>query len=106
MTLNYLEEQIKDELNGAKNYIEKAIEVKPTNYMWSRCFARMADMEADHAGNLMRMFEDMIRSMKSSNEHEPVNATAATVKPEEMYKNLMKEFGETMTYVANMKRGL
>ena len=100
MTLKYFQEQIKEELDGAREYIDKAIEVKPKHRSWSVMFAKMADMEADHAENLMFMLEECIRTKDYL---EPVDIA---MDPNVLYKDLMKDFGETMTYVTNMKRGL
>lgn len=111
MTLSYFKKQIMEELDGAKEYIEKAIEVKPNHPRWSMYFAKMADMEAGHAGNLMHMLEDSIRTHEFKQEMEPADAAntgaiSRSMDPREVYKDLMKHFGETMTYVKNMKRGL
>lgn len=112
MTLSYFKKQIIEELDGAKEYIEKAIEVKPQHPRWSMCFSKMADMEADHAGNLMKMLEESIKAHEFKQEMESVDdtsnpgAVSRQIDPSEMYKDLMKHFGETMTYVENMKRGL
>ena len=122
MDLKYFKEQIHEELEGARTYIDKAIEAKVSNPEWVSKFVCMADAEADHAGKLMGMLERMIKSEmsmtsakeKTTKQAVAANTTAATPavappnpeKPEVVYKNLMKEFGETMTYVTNMKRGL
>ena len=108
MTLEYFRNQIHEELDGARKYIDKAIEVKPKHRAWSMMFAKMADMEADHAGNLMRIFEECIKSKDFSDMTHIDPATGATTNsdPNVLYKDLMKDFGETMTYVTNMKRGL
>lgn len=115
MDLNYFKEHIHEELTGAKEYIDSAIEAKINHPAWSRQFVVMADAEADHAGNLMRMLETYIRSgnkvipTAGSNTHETDSATTTSnhsSNAESVYKDLMKEFGETMTYVTNMKRGL
>ena len=106
MTLNYLKDQISDELNGARGYIEKAIEAKISKPMWSRIFVSMADAEAEHAANLMNIMESFIREMKKNETRADSSLTVSNGSPEDIYKNCMKEFGETMTYVNNMKRGL
>ena len=121
MDLKYFKEQIHEELDGAKHYIDKAIEAKINHPTWSAKFAQMADMEAEHAANLMKMLECYIRDMKKdkANSNSTVSAPATTTtglitesaksmneSPEDVYKNCMKEFGEVMTYVTNMKRGL
>lgn len=107
MTLNYFKEQIHDELKGARMYIEKAIEAKLHHPAWSYQFCKMADMEADHAGRLMGMLKECIQSKSYSDAPtQTVNGVTTIINPEEIYKDLMKVFGETMTYVENMKRGL
>ena len=125
MDLNYFKDQIHEELEGAKSYIEKAIEAKISHPTWSRTFAAMADAEAEHAANLMRMMETCIRETKGkesvhgktaempiSSSTSALSSSAVTsmssshMSPEEIYKDCMKSFGEVMTYVNNMKRGL
>lgn len=99
MDIPYFKAQVMDELHGAKEYIEKAIEAKVAHPSWRLSFVRMAEMETEHAATLLKMMESCIRS-KSKEE------TNLTDKPEEVYKDLMKEYGETMAYISNMKRGL
>ena len=106
MTLSYFKDQIHEELMGARSYIDKAIEAKISHPVWSATFVKMADMEADHAGNLMKMMEHAIRDMKKSVDVQSESTSNVAVNPEDVYRNCMKEFGETMTYVTNMKRGL
>lgn len=106
MTLEYFNKQIHEELDGAKDYIERAIEAKIHHPSWASKFTAMADMEASHAANLMKMLEECIKH-KYYDEPSPAEGMASSnTNPEEMYKDLMKHFGETMTYVENMKRGL
>lgn len=108
MTLTYLKEQIKEELDGARQYIEKAIEAKISRPAWSRMFVSMADAETDHAVNLMKMMENLIREAKKNETkiNSPDSSMINTPTPEDVYKNCMKELDETMAYVTNMKRGL
>lgn len=102
--INYFKEHIKEELDGAKDYIEKAIEAKINHPAWVHTFVAMADTEAEHAGHLMRMLEKCIRSKTlTSTTQDPA---ITQVNPETVFKDLMKHYGETMTYVTNMKRGL
>ena len=109
LDLHTFKEHIMDELNGARTYIDMAIESKINHPSWSYMFCKMADMEADHAGNLMRMLEQYIKANPENiSETKMVGDVEQRnmVNPEEVYAELMKEFGETMTYVTNMKRGL
>ena len=104
--INYFKEHIHEELKGAREYIDNAIEAKIGHPAWIRIFAQMADMEIEHASHLMRMLETCIRSKsdKAATSIDP--AVTAPANPETVYKDLMKAYGETMTYVTNMKRGL
>lgn len=102
MDVTYFKEHIHEELDGARDYIEKAIESKISHPAWVMQFVKMADMEADHAGTLMKMLETCIRNKPATNPN-PLDPSSS---PETVYKDLMKAFGETMTYVTNMKRGL
>ena len=127
MDLHYFKDHVYEELEGAKDYIERAIESKISHPAWCKTFVAMADAEADHAGNLMKMMETYIREMSKEEmkmAHKTVeSSTAATSSlmsasamsstpstashsPEDVYTECMKHFGEVMTYVNNMKRGL
>lgn len=53
--LNYLKEHITEEIDGAMDYMAKAVENKGTS---DGCiFKKMADMELEHANALTKMFE-------------------------------------------------
>ena len=99
MTLEYFKSQIKEELDGAKEYIDKALESKFDCPVWSRTFANMAEIEISHAENLKKMLEEFIKDMKKDG----ISSASA---PEETYKECMKEISEAIAYVNNMKRGL
>ena len=99
--VTYFKEHILEELDGAKGYIDKAIESKISHPAWTRQFVSMADMEVEHATTLMKMLESHIK-----NKTTPTNPLDPNTSPETIYKDLMKSYGETMTYVTNMKRGL
>lgn len=104
LDMNYFKEHIKEELDGARDYIEKAVEAKINHPAWVHIFVSMADTEAEHAGNLMKMLETCIRSKTPSSTS--TDPAVVQPSPETVYKDLMKSYGETMTYVTNMKRGL
>lgn len=99
--VNYFKDHIHEELNGARSYIDKAIESKISHPAWINTFVRMADMEVEHATSLMKMLETCMRGKST-----PTNPLDPNTSPETIYKDLMKSYGETMTYVTNMKRGL
>lgn len=52
MDLDYFEDQICDEFDGAKDYAKKAIENKIIYPEWSKTFLTMAENELEHAKNL------------------------------------------------------
>ena len=58
MDLQYFECQIADELKGAKDYIQKAIEIKPMTAKWGKTFYEMSVQEMSHAENLYSMFNE------------------------------------------------
>lgn len=108
MDLAYLKDKLHEELNDAKGYMDKAIESKVTHPRCSKMFVMMADGEVSHATTLMKMMEDYIKENPSQVTANSGNIMENTtnVAPETVYKDCMKAYGETMTYVTNMKRGL
>lgn len=55
MDLDYFEDQICDEFDGATEYAKKAIENKVIYPDWSKTFSTMAETEMEHAKNLYEM---------------------------------------------------
>lgn len=60
MDLNYLRNQIDDELSGAENYNQKAEECPE----YSDTFKAMAKQELSHADNLMKILNTIIDQAK------------------------------------------
>lgn len=58
MNVCYYTLKIKDELDGAKAYIEDAISKKKSHPDWAKLYAEMSDAELTHAKNLIAIFED------------------------------------------------
>lgn len=58
MDAEYFKNQINEELCGAKDYIKKAIELKPMNITWSKMLVDMSAAELNHATNLYKMFNE------------------------------------------------
>lgn len=54
----YYNTQIKEELDGAKEYIEKAICCKQDHPDWAKLYAEMSEAELNHAKSLVMIFED------------------------------------------------
>jgi len=59
MTPRYFKEQICEELDGASQYLKKAIDCVKTHPEWSKEFKRMSEMEQEHATTLYKMFMEM-----------------------------------------------
>lgn len=59
MNARYFKEQICEELDGASQYLKKAIDCYKTHPEWSRQFAEMSEAEQHHATNLYKMFIEM-----------------------------------------------
>lgn len=58
MNVEYFEHQICDELKGAKDYIKRAIEIKPMNPSWASNLVEMSSAELKHADSLYKMFNE------------------------------------------------
>lgn len=58
MDFCYYTTQVRDELDGACAYIRRATKCKATHPEWAALYAKMSDMELEHASNLMKIFED------------------------------------------------
>lgn len=56
MDLDYFKSHIKEELEGAKDYIKRAIEIKPMDPNWAKMFVEMSTAELNHANYLYTMF--------------------------------------------------
>ena len=58
MDILYYNNQIRDELDGACDYIQRAIDCKGTNSNHASTFAKMSEMELEHASELLGMFKE------------------------------------------------
>lgn len=68
MDLLYYNHQIRDELSGARQYIEKAMEDKQTYPTRARMYVEMSASELAHAGNLFKMFEECYKELYDDKE--------------------------------------
>ena len=59
MNPKYFRDQICEELEGACNYLKKAIDTIAANPVWSEHFKKMSEMEQEHATTLYKMFMEM-----------------------------------------------
>lgn len=58
MDIYYFNTQIKDELDGATSYIQRAIREKKEHPSWGALYLKMGLAELDHAATLVKIFED------------------------------------------------
>ena len=63
MDEKYFKDQICDELEGAKCYIKKAIELKPMAPAWSKMLVDMSSAELKHAEYLNKMFGEYYQKL-------------------------------------------
>lgn len=71
MDAKYFKEQIADELDGAKCYIKKAIELKPMAPAWTKMLVEMSAAELKHAEYLYKMFSEYYQQIKSTYKEVP-----------------------------------
>lgn len=72
MDLKYLSEHICEELDGAEEYIMKAIELKPMTLPWAKTFMEMASAEMLHANNLYKMYTEYYQKVSTNMSELPV----------------------------------
>lgn len=85
----YLHDHILEELDGAKDYMSKAVKLKSSHPSMARKFYRMSEMEAEHANALANMFTSI---------------SADDICHAEMYKDIMEGYNVNMTEVSNLKK--
>ena len=71
MDLQFLRDQIKDELNDSKMYAKLAIELKPMTEVWSKKFIEMSADEHKHATILYSMFNDYCSKLSEKYDEMP-----------------------------------
>lgn len=89
----YLKNQIHDEINGAINYLEKAIEYKNKSKEIASKFFRMSEMEIEHANCLTNMFNSVDK---------PADVTDASFS--EMQKSVINDYVTSMGKIESMKK--
>lgn len=65
MDVCYYNNQIKEELDGANEYIRKAIVNKKDHAAWANMYLKMGLAELDHASMLVKIFEDDYKLLTS-----------------------------------------
>lgn len=89
--LKYLKDHILEEIEGALDYMEKAVTYKGTD--WGCMFYKMSAMELDHANHLVKMFN---ATKKPSNVTDAEHAA--------MNKEILEAYSTSMGKVEAMKK--
>lgn len=89
--LEYLKSHIVEEINGATDYMMKAIQHKGTSF--GSYFYRMSEMEIEHANCLTKMFRET---------EKPSNVTDAAYAS--MLKEVMDSYAQSMSKLEVLKR--
>lgn len=71
MNMCYFKEQIHDELCGAKDYAQHAIEFKAMSKEWASLFLDMSSEELSHANHLYSMAKEYYNKISEAYEHVP-----------------------------------
>jgi ferritin len=58
MDICYYNSQLKDELDGAMEYVQRAMHCKKDYPNWASMYMKMATAELDHASMLIKIFEE------------------------------------------------
>ena len=66
MNAEYFESHICEELDGAKEYIKKAIELKPMAPGWSKVLVDMSSAELSHSTSLFKMFGEHYKKLSDA----------------------------------------
>lgn len=86
----YLRDHIMEELEGAKDYMTKAIELKENYPSWAKKFYKMAMMEVEHANCMNNIFASM------GDSDDPCH--------DSMYREILEAYTKYMTDVSAMKK--
>ena len=89
----YLKDHIHEEIEGAIDYMTKALELKASHPALSAKFVKMSDMEAEHANCLTKMFNSI---------EKPDTVTDKEFAA--MMKSIISDYTESMGKIESMKK--
>ena len=89
----YLSEHINEEIDGALDYMTKALEWKSKNKDIACKFYKMSEMELEHANCLTKMFNSMDK---------PDDVSDSDFSA--MYKSILDSYTESMSKIEAMKK--
>lgn len=102
MDVCYYNSQIKEELDGAADYIKRAINCKKKHPEWADLYAKMSDMELGHAANLLTIFEEDYKSTTEDVEPESMKIFEAVHKS---LNDMYVEYAAKVKYMHDMYNG-
>ena len=68
MDIYYLKDHMFEEVCGAKEYIQQAMDLKDVNGTWSKMFFDMGKTEMDHASALYKMLDEHYKQINTKPE--------------------------------------
>ena len=89
----YLKNHIHEEIEGAVDYMTKALELKSKSPEMAAKFFRMSEMESEHAGCLTKMFSSLEKTSDVS------DASFS-----EMQKSIIDDYVDSMGKIEHMKK--
>ena len=98
MDILYYNNQVKEELEGAMAYIQKAIMLKKDHPTWAQMYQKMSMAELGHANDLMKIFEEDYKAEVAdieANGHTPIYLNECRKVIIEMYQ----EFSSKVNYM-------
>ena len=87
MNAEYFEDHIYEELDGACDYIKKAIELKAMDAAMSKTFVDMSAAELNHATQLHKMFGEYYAKVVGPYKEEPEYLVEVKDRIEEVFPN-------------------
>ena len=89
----YLSSHIHEEIEGAIDYLQKAIELKSKAPDWAAKFYKMSEMEVEHANCMTKMFNSVDKPDDISDESFSA-----------MQKNIIDTYAQSMSKIEHMKK--
>ena len=85
MDLQYFKDRIEDELCGSKEYVKRAIEIKPMSPAWGKTLLAMSATELEHAKSLYGMFQEYYKKITETYETIPKYVAKGKKRIDEMF---------------------
>ncbi len=91
MNMNYYMDHIKEELDGALEYVNTALELKGSKPSWSKMFLEMSAAELQHAEYLNKMCEENYETVRNAYKMVPSGIRAKYDDISACYKSMSEE---------------